>query len=236
MQLIDTNEEFWMTVPGIILIEEEEEWDAMVGDTKIYFRRYTGLEMMELEARHPFNARGRRSNQFITDLIILCMKRWDNVKDAAGKAVEYHEGLAQYVPEQDRVKMIPHFSKCNPSGMTHIKHSRIKYRRIPPGEDDRLIDKHTQRGVLDERGLVLDVMDYCILGWEQVYQDNGQEADFHDSLIMQIPDDAIPLIGEHLRASMPERRALEAKQLGNFGPGSTARLQTIASTASSADA
>ena len=226
MQLIDPNEELWMTVSGIVLIDPAEEWPAMVGNTEIFFRRYTGLEMMALEERFPLNERGRRGNGFITELLILCLKRWNNVFDLKGQAVPYRDTLVEFVPEGDRLKMSRHFSKANPSSFPHVKTSRIKYRRILPHEDDRLLDKNTNQGRLNDRGMVLDVMDYCIQSWEAVYTWTGEEARFESDLIQQIPDDSIPIIGQHLRASTPTRRAEEAAALGNSEPGSIARLPT----------
>lgn len=181
MQLIDPKEELEMVIPGVVLIKPEERFSAIIGTATMHFRRYTSSQMIAVEARHPINeATGQPPNRMVTELLMECLWDWEGVVDRNKHPVPYTKELAQFISDQYRVQLIPKLTMSNPTDFTHITDSRIYYRRILPHEDDRIIAANTERGLKRDRAMIADQLKYAILGWDDVYNTEGELVPWQD--------------------------------------------------------
>ena len=76
-------------------------------------------------------------------------------------------------------------------------------RRAPMDLIARWKRKHTKRGVLDEIGMLRDIMCYCILGWDdKVAGDDGSPADCTNDHKMKLPEAVMDEISTAVREDM----------------------------------
>lgn len=64
---------------------------------------------------------------------------------------------------------------------------RLTYRRLAGDERQRIIAKHTKRGVIDWPSVDLAVARECITGWEG-YSLNGEAVQFSSDLVARLPE------------------------------------------------
>ena len=77
-----------------------------------------------------------------------------------------------------------------------IAGSKLFYRRIPTGVRAAIIRKHTKRGKPDWTTVTADIIQYTLLGWENVQVDK-QDIPFDAELALSLPED---VLGELLEA------------------------------------
>ncbi len=68
--------------------------------------------------------------------------------------------------------------------------SRIFYRRITASKRKAIINANTQRGETDWEAVTADLIDFAIIGWENI-QDQGKDVPFDDTLKTSLPEDVL---------------------------------------------
>jgi len=66
--------------------------------------------------------------------------------------------------------------------------SKIYYRRISSAKRGFIVKKNTKRGFVDWQAVSKEIMDYIVLGWDNV-QDDGEVLPFDPESIAGLPDD-----------------------------------------------
>ena len=66
--------------------------------------------------------------------------------------------------------------------------SSFFYRRISTTTKNAIIKKHTRRGKTDYGAVAIDVLDYVVIGWEDV-QIDFKDIPFDPALVRAIPED-----------------------------------------------
>lgn len=89
-----------------------------------------------------------------------------------------------------------------------IEGSTFYYRRISVSKSMEINKRHTRRGVVDYAAAGLDVVKYCLLGWDEVLDENDEPIEYDPALVDMIPDNIIGELSEHFRESSPVRQNL----------------------------
>jgi len=100
--------------------------------------------------------------------------------------------------------------------------SKIFYRRIPTAFRSFVVKKHTKRGKPDWPVITKELMEWAILGWENV-QDKGKDIPFAKDMIMALPDDVLTDILEISGATIPQSDEDEETPSKNSGTSSSGK-------------
>lgn len=68
--------------------------------------------------------------------------------------------------------------------------SKIFYRRISTLKRGAIVKKHTKRGKTDWIAATAEILQYVIIGWENV-QARGQNVPFDAELALKLPEDCL---------------------------------------------
>jgi hypothetical protein len=82
------------------------------------------------------------------------------------------------------------------------------YRRVPSFQQAAIETKHTKRGVEDKRAIVDGVLQYALVDWVGIEDENGTPVPFTSDLVKMLPEEAKAQLIEHLYASNPTTAAL----------------------------
>lgn len=88
--------------------------------------------------------------------------------------------------------------------------SKFYYRRISATQAGVIQKKHTKRGITDHHAAGLELVQWCLLDWENVLDENGEPIPFTKELVRAMPDDLVSELTLALRDSSPVD-----EQLGN---------------------
>lgn len=92
--------------------------------------------------------------------------------------------------------------------------AQIHYRRIPSYIQRRIEQKHTKRGLVDQRAMVDEALEYAILGWDDVENEQGQAVGYSAALIPYLPEEARAEIVQRLYEADPVDAALKNSRAG----------------------
>jgi hypothetical protein len=67
---------------------------------------------------------------------------------------------------------------------------KVFFRRLPQTIRGEILRKHTSRGVPDIGAATLEMLRYCVVGWEGV-ADGGKEIPFAPELVERMPDEVL---------------------------------------------
>jgi hypothetical protein len=104
---------------------------------------------------------------------------------------------------------------------------KIYYRRLPNHVRAGIVKRHTKRGIVDFYGASVAQLEYCVTGWENVYEEeaDGKRKDigFDQEKIRYIPDDVqadlLELIGAAVETLDKDAENLEATSDNNTKTG-----------------
>lgn len=88
--------------------------------------------------------------------------------------------------------------------------TKFYYRRVGATQTLVINKKHTKRGITDFAAVGYEIVEYCLLDWENMEGADGELVPFSKELIKQLPDDVIQELSTQIRESSPVD-----KQLGN---------------------
>jgi hypothetical protein len=74
---------------------------------------------------------------------------------------------------------------------TKILDCTFYYRRLPDDEEQRLRDKHTDRGKFNATAYMQDVLRYCVFGWDGVLDHVGEPCAFDIDRFRAFPQDPL---------------------------------------------
>ena len=83
--------------------------------------------------------------------------------------------------------------------------SVIYYRRIPPTKRAELVAKHTMMGEVNNLACQVEMCEYCVVGWEQLYDYEGNEITFSSEEIKGLPTEIILRVMTRINESSPEQ-------------------------------
>ena len=232
----DGAERLVMQVPGIVLVKPDiERYEFVDDDNSIFvFQRYISEQVAVWEKMYPIGPDGARPNQYVTDILTHCLYTWKDVTYDDGEVVPFDKGLLKWTNETTRKQLIDIFRASTPPGVSPFV-SVIEYRRLPPHEEDRLISKHSDQGILDSRAMGADLLEYCITGWNKVVDWDGNQVEFNADHLRFLPQDARNRMGRPLRAASGIPAAKREELLKNSETGLSASTSTDASPVPTAD-
>lgn len=82
------------------------------------------------------------------------------------------------------------------------------YRRISMSKSMELTKKHTKRGLADNVAIGVDIMQWCLLDWENVIGLDGEPLAFSKDLVPDLPDEVINELTPLLREASPTEDAM----------------------------
>ena len=83
--------------------------------------------------------------------------------------------------------------------------STFYYRRISMAKAIQLTKEHTKRGRVNQEALGIEMLRWCLLGWEDVADENGEPVAFSQELVSSLPPELIDEFTPLLREAKPER-------------------------------
>jgi len=86
--------------------------------------------------------------------------------------------------------------------------SKFYYRRISVSKSMMINKKHNRRGIVDTVAAGLDILEWCLLGWDEVLDENDQPIPFETSLVKDLPDEVVSELTPLLREASPEHNSL----------------------------
>lgn len=86
--------------------------------------------------------------------------------------------------------------------------SKFFYRRISVTQSLAINKRHTKRGIIDHTAAGLEIVQWCLLGWENVEDEQGQEIPYSAELVRCLPDELVNELTVALRESSPADKAL----------------------------
>jgi len=86
--------------------------------------------------------------------------------------------------------------------------SKFYYRRISISKSMEINRNHTKRGLTDHIAAGLEMVEWCLLGWDNVEDENGNSVEFNKGLIRSLPDEIINELTMVLRDATPGVNAL----------------------------
>ena len=89
-----------------------------------------------------------------------------------------------------------------------IEGSKFYYRRIPVSVAISINKRCSRRGVVDYVQAGVETVKYCLLGWDDVLDENDQPVAFSPDLVDMIPDSIVVELSEHFREASPTRQSL----------------------------
>jgi len=94
--------------------------------------------------------------------------------------------------------------------------STFYYRRLSAKKSNEFQKNFTKRGITEFAEMGLAIMQYCIIGWDDVLDADGSQVAYSSSLIEELPDDVITEITGLIREGNPQSaKASAEEQLGN---------------------
>jgi hypothetical protein len=107
---------------------------------------------------------------------------------------------------------------------TVVNGAKFTYRRVPSFEQKRMEQRHTKKGVTDQRAVVEDVLRWAVMGWDGIEDATGQPVAFAPELLAYLPEEVKgALIVKFYAGDDPEAELSEEERLlGNSVRGSTA--------------
>ena len=103
-------------MPGIRLIDEEEEYEFKWGDSSIFYRRVPSSVMRRIEQKHT-NRRGILNERGMADdVFAYAIRRWTKVDDGKGGLAEFEAALVAKLPEEVRGDLAELLYAGNPDG------------------------------------------------------------------------------------------------------------------------
>lgn len=204
-----------LELPGIALVEEDEEYacrmrpivlcredERFVHDCGrgawIEYRRILSRTRDELLADAGLS---ERSPAAVDEVLKYCITGWGGFKRKK-RETTFHRDLICRLPEDIRYDMIQKvFLACPDVKLFGSEPwSLVRFRRQTSVENQVLLDKNTERGVIDQAGFTTDLMRLCIRGWDRVLDWQGHAVDFDVGLIANLPDASRTEFAPHLRA------------------------------------
>lgn len=83
--------------------------------------------------------------------------------------------------------------------------STFYYRRVSMQKSMEIQKRHSKRGVINHVASGLEMMQWALLDWEHVEDEDGQEIAFSKDLIENLPDEIVNAITPLLREASPEQ-------------------------------
>ena len=88
-----------------------------------------------------------------------------------------------------------------------IDGSKFIYRRILTEERGQILDANTMQGKVDDRNAVLQMLELCLKGWENLIDAAGNALDFKTEYIRHLPEDVLSELIGLIGASSGKRAA-----------------------------
>jgi hypothetical protein len=82
--------------------------------------------------------------------------------------------------------------------------STLQYRRVPALKRAEIIQKRTTFGIVDEPGYQLDMVQYALLGWDNVQTLDGVTVPFKPELVPTLPPPVILQLMGKIQEVSPE--------------------------------
>lgn len=73
----------------------------------------------------------------------------------------------------------------------------VYYRRVPGKKRRAIISKHTVMGVTDWTAVGYDLVEYAVVGWDNLLDYAGRPVVYHRDLVAYLPEDTLtPVLGK----------------------------------------
>lgn len=79
----------------------------------------------------------------------------------------------------------------------------IWYRRLPPTKRSELVQKHTVMGEINNLACQIDMVQYCVLGWEGMLDSEGNDVPYTKESIENLPTPIILRLMDRVNESSP---------------------------------
>ena len=86
--------------------------------------------------------------------------------------------------------------------------SAFYYRRISVTQSMAINKRHTKRGIVDAVAAGLEIVQWCLIDWEGVEDENGVAIPYTKELVMYLPTELVQELTIALRESSPADAAL----------------------------
>ena len=86
--------------------------------------------------------------------------------------------------------------------------STFYYRRISVSQSLIINKKHTRKGMVDHVAAGLEIVEWCLIDWEGVEDENGAAIAFSKELVKCLPDEIINELTPLLREASPNQEEM----------------------------
>lgn len=216
IRIISIKESFTVTLPSpVLLVQPDESYSiGLQGSTFIYAR--PTLQQMRRCDRIARNGNLVNDDIARDERLKLCLKDWQGVEDGEGGEVKFDKAIVSLLPGSIKAQLDNAFGAQLPEQIVITEpHATFEVRRLTSAQHNTILNKHTQRGVLDRFGAMEAMLQAAILSWQGVLRDTGDGSlagVAHDQeLISLLPQQALVPV---LEAIQSHTTAMEA-DLGN---------------------
>jgi len=184
LNLIDSNKENEYRTSLVVLVGQNEKNSYVVDEEcSIFYKRLSIEEVF---------VRGMGINEAIFNWVGV-------INPSTNEFCNYDKTLVRNLPIPIRESISELILLNSPDDIKDEGESVIKYKQLAPNKIDQLVQKNTFRGDLNNNRLTKDIIFSSIIGWENVLDESGNQAEFSKSNLSKFPIKATEPLTEHIK-------------------------------------